>query len=92
MLGPEELAVFRSRTISTTLTALFDGGVVWTRDNPPDLRWTMESTVENIPVFSAGLSARVNILGYLIAEIYYAVPFQRPEKGGYVGFQFSPGW
>lgn len=92
VLGAEQLALFRSRTVPTTLTAFFDGGVAWTRDNPPELRWTTDNTADNIPVFSTGLSTRVNILGYLIAEVYYAVPFQRPEKGGYVGFQISPGW
>lgn len=92
VLGAEQLALFRSRTIPTTLTGFFDGGVAWTRDNAPDFRWTTEPTSDNIPVFSTGLSARVNILGYLVAEIYYAVPFQRPEKGGYVGFHISPGW
>lgn len=92
VLGAEQLALFRSRTIPTTLSAFFDGGVAWTRDNPPEIRWTTGNTADNIPVFSSGLSARVNVLGYLIAEVYYAVPFQRPEKGGYVGFTISPGW
>ena len=55
------------------------------------MKWDTQST-ERIPVFSAGASIRVNILGYLVAELYYAVPFQRPEKGGYVRFHFSPGW
>ncbi|MDX1585148.1 MAG: hypothetical protein R3222_00330, partial [Balneolaceae bacterium] len=92
VLGAEELALFRSRTIPTTLTGFFDGGVAWTKDNAPDFRWTTEPTADNVPVFSTGVSARVNILGYLVAEIYYAVPFQRPEKQGYVGFHISPGW
>lgn len=92
VLGAEELALFRSRTIPTTLTGFFDGGVAWTRENSPDFRWTTEPTADNVPVFSTGLSARVNILGYLVAEIYYAVPFQRPGKQGYVGFHISPGW
>src|SRR6056297_1106070 len=91
LLGPEEFALFRSRVIPTTFTTFFDGGVSWTPSDLPDLRWETQTT-ERVPVFSAGASLRVNILGYLIAEIYYAVPFQRPEKGGYVGFHFSPGW
>lgn len=91
LLGPEQLALINSRTIPTTLTTFFDGGVTWTPNEPPVIKWDTQST-ERIPVFSAGASLRVNILGYLIAEIYYAVPFQRPEKGGYFGFHFSPGW
>jgi hypothetical protein len=91
VLGPDEFALFGSRTIPTTLTAFFDGGVSWTKDDPPVMKWDRHST-ERVPVFSAGASVRVNILGYLITELYYAVPFQRPEKGGYIGFQISPGW
>ena len=47
---------------------------------------------ERIPVFSTGLSARVNLLGYMILEAYVAHPFQRPEKNWVVGFQLAPGW
>jgi hypothetical protein len=38
-----------------------------------------------------GLSARFNLFGALIAETYYAIPFQR-DTGGRFGFQFTPGW
>jgi hypothetical protein len=34
----------------------------------------------------------VNILGYLVLEIYYAYPFQRPERGAHWGFNIAPGW
>lgn len=91
LLGPEQLALINSRTIPTTLTAFFDGGVTWTPNDLPELKWETQSA-ERVPVFSAGASIRVNILGYLITELYYAIPFQRPEKGGYVGFHISPGW
>lgn len=91
VLGPEEFALFGTRIIPTTLTTFFDGGVAWTKNESPELRWERESS-ERIPVFSAGASIRVNILGYLITELYYAVPFQRPEKKGYFGFHISPGW
>jgi len=45
-----------------------------------------------LPVVSSGVSARVNILGYLILETYFAYPYQRPEKGWHFGFQLQPGW
>lgn len=90
--GIEELALIRSRTFPSTLSAFFDAGVAWTDSRDPDLRWTTNETTDNIPVFSTGLSLRVNILGYLITEFYYAVPFQRPDQGGYIGFHISPGW
>jgi outer membrane protein assembly factor BamA len=47
---------------------------------------------ERVPVFSTGLSTRINVLGYLIFEAYLAKPFQRPTKGWVWGFQLAPGW
>jgi len=50
------------------------------------------SCTDRIPVFSTGVSARINFLGYLIFEAYLAHPFQRPGKGWVTGFQLAPGW
>ena len=47
---------------------------------------------ERIPVFSAGLSFRANVLGYMILEAYVAHPFQRPTKDWVFGLQVAPGW
>ena len=41
---------------------------------------------------SAGVSARVNVLGYAILEFYAARPFQRPTKQWVYGIQLAPGW
>ena len=50
-------------------------------------------------VYSAGISARINLLGALIIEPYYALPFSRWGDGGDLargrgvfGFNLSPGW
>ncbi len=48
--------------------------------------------VDHIPVFSAGVTTRINLLGYLILETYVAHPFQRPGKNWVVGVQLAPGW
>ena len=45
-----------------------------------------------IPVVSAGVSARVNLLGYAVIEAYAARPFQRPGKSWVYGLQLAPGW
>jgi outer membrane protein assembly factor BamA len=48
---------------------------------------------ERVPVFSTGVSFRVNLLGYMIVETYIAHPFQRPNKKPWVvGVQLAPGW
>jgi Tol biopolymer transport system component len=47
---------------------------------------------DRIPVFSAGVSMRFNLMGYAILEAYAAHPFQRPTKNWVWGFQLAPGW
>jgi hypothetical protein len=47
---------------------------------------------DRIPVFSTGVTARINFLGYMIFEAYLAHPFQRPGRNWVTGFQLSPGW
>ncbi|HET6528308.1 MAG TPA: hypothetical protein VFG39_06120 [Balneolaceae bacterium] len=92
VLGLEQLALFSTRIIPTTFVAFFDAGVAWTSDELPDLRWATGRTTERVPVFSTGVSLRVNVLGFLVAEIYYAIPFQRPGTDGVFGFHIAPGW
>jgi hypothetical protein len=43
-------------------------------------------------VASAGVSARFNLFGYAIFEVYGAHPFQRPSKSWVYGVQLAPGW
>ena len=48
---------------------------------------------ERCPVFSTGVSLRINLLGYLIIEPYYAFPLQNGGfKNGSFGLNFTPGW
>jgi hypothetical protein len=59
---------------------------------PTNQNYFIISCTDRIPVFSAGLSARINFLGYMIFEAYLAHPFQRPGKSWVTGFQLAPGW
>ncbi|TCV19915.1 WD40 repeat protein [Sphingobacterium alimentarium] len=46
-----------------------------------------------VPVFSAGVSLRINLFGAMILEPYYAIPFQKTKsKFGTFGLNFAPGW
>lgn len=46
-----------------------------------------------VPVFSAGVSLRINLFGAMILEPYYAIPFQKTRsKFGTFGLNFAPGW
>jgi outer membrane protein assembly factor BamA len=73
-----------------------DAGLAWAGNQRADLRFVTGSSLrENaarIPVVSAGVSARINLLGFAVVEAYYARPFQRPDRNWVMGFQFAPGW
>lgn len=91
LLGVPQFGLINFPYLPTEIAPFVDGGLAWSTGskialtlNPNDQR--------DIPVFSAGISARVNILGYIVGEFYLARPFQRPGKGTQFGFQILPGW
>jgi Tol biopolymer transport system component len=90
-LGTEEFGVINFPYVPVELVAFADAGLAWDSENTPQLEFSRSSS-DRVPVFSAGLSARFNILGFMILEAYHAFPFQRPDKGHHWGFQISPGW
>ena len=73
------------------LSPFVDAGVAWTADEAPNLQFSRNSAART-PVLSTGLSARMNLFGAMVLEVYYAYPFQRPAKGAHFGFQLQPGW
>ncbi len=92
LLGSEQFGLMEFRYLPTELTLFADGGVAWTADSPPEFDIASDAA-GRVPVFSAGVSTRFNLMGRAVFEIYWAYPFQRPAKqGGIWGFQLQPGW
>ena len=60
-----------------------DGGVTWNRGQKPS--FFNGGTRE--PVTSGGISLRTSLLGFAIAQIDYARPFDRPGRGGFGAFR-----
>jgi hypothetical protein len=89
--GTEQLGLIPFRYLPTTLFAFADAGVAWYPDDPPSWTVARESTAR-IPVASIGGGARFNLLGAFVLQLYYAYPFQRPDRGGYVGLELAPGF
>ena len=97
VLGPGEIALLNFPYLPLEFGAFTDAGLAWTGESPPVLKFITDEqrlaqSSDHIPVVSSGLTTRINLLGYLVLEFYYAYPFQRPEKGAHFGFQISPGW
>ena len=94
-IGVRQYGLINFPFLPTELVAFADGGMAWDNPNLPNdapvLEWSRLSS-QRIPVFSTGVSARMNILGFMILEAYYAYPWQRPDKGWHWGFNMAPGW
>ena len=90
-MGTSQFGFLNFSALPTELFAFADGGFAWNDNDELDYRF-VRSDSEKVPVFSTGVGARVNILGFMILEIYYAQPFQRPNKGSHWGFSLAPGW
>jgi Tol biopolymer transport system component len=93
LTGPKSLALFRSKYFLTDLNFFFDSGLAWHKWSNIKIAWEQNSFDDRIPVFSTGASLRVNVLGYLVVELYYAIPFQNGGwENGVFGINFVPGW
>ena len=91
LLGSDQLGLIRSPLFPVEIAPFIDGALAWSRGESPSFTFATRST-ERIPVFSAGVSARANLFGYAVLEVFYAHPFQRPDKNWILGFQLAPGW
>ena len=102
-LGTEELGLFQFPYLPTELVVFTDVGVAWTNEDlrtldfetsvpsafDPTLRATETRNAE--PLISSGVSARVNLLGALVFEMFYARTFQRTRDWDF-GVILRPGW
>jgi outer membrane protein assembly factor BamA len=91
LLGTDQFGLLRSPLFPVDLAPFVDAGVAWSRGNSPTFEFATRSA-DRIPVVSAGVAARANLFGYAVLEVYYAHPFQRPERSWVWGFQLAPGW
>ncbi len=64
-----------------------DAGVAWGARSSPSF-----SRGDNRPVSSVGATARINLLGFAVAEIDYVRPLDRPGRGWLWQFNLQPGF
>ena len=91
LFGVREYGLINFPYLPTEIAPFFDAGVAWSSDDSPRFAFDRRAS-DRVPVFSTGVSARMNVLGYLVFEAYYAYPFQREGRGAHFGFVLSPGW
>lgn len=94
--GPERYALIKSKYFLTEASLFFDSGLAWNSKN--DIRFDMDpvsatDNTDRYPVFSTGISLRINVFGYMVIEPFYAFPLQNGGfSNGQFGLNFSPGW
>ncbi len=106
LLGPEVLSLAAFQYLPTDLVLFADAGVAWTGEDLAELSFSSSTiplnetqqsdpaasgSVPAQPVTSAGVSARVNVLGAVILEAFYARTFQRTKNWDF-GVVLRPGW
>ena len=92
LFGVPEYGLINFPYLPTTISPFFDAAEAWTSTLAPHLAFENANGNQRGIVSSAGVSARMNVLGYAIFEAYVARPFQRPGRGWVVGLQLAPGW
>lgn len=106
--GPKRLALIPSKYLISDLAVFYDAGVTFDEfshfqdgEEVVVTRVNSDGQPQNVSEFrkpallmSAGVSLRVNLLGYMILEPYYAIPIVRGQEGikGTFGLNFIPGW
>lgn len=91
-IGTEQLGIIDLPYVPMELVAFTDVGVAWDKENPVEDWSFVRTSQKRVPLWSTGVGARFNILGFMILEAYYAYPWQRPDKGAHWGFNLAPGW
>ena len=91
LIGTDELGLLSWGFLPVEVAPFFDIGTAWTSDESPVLSID-RSTPDRVPVMSYGVTSRINVFGYLVAEVFWVNPLHRPEKGSHWGFQLLPGW
>ncbi|MFN8428676.1 MAG: tolB protein precursor [Spirosomataceae bacterium] len=98
--GPEKLALFKFDYLPSDLNFFVDAGQIWSASNKPGQTNEFPTFAskalkfKNSPIVTTGLSIRVNVLGYLVLEPYFAIPYYNGKKQNVVsGMNFMvPGW
>jgi len=73
--------------VPVELFGFYDAGVAWTQAERPTF-----ANGNRDWIASAGIGARVNVFGYVIAEFNLARPLVRPVTGWQFVFNLRPGF
>ena len=91
--GPERLALIKSGMFFTDVNLFVDAGLIWNSGDKLALHRDMNDRNVRYPIFSTGISTRINLFGQIIIQPYYAFPLTlKTGSKGYFGLNFYPGF
>ena len=100
LFGNDAFGLVNLPFLPTELSVFTDAGIAWTNEDLRDFSFDTSTPFDNAvgsgvvparPVVSSGVSARINLLGAAIFEIFYASTFQRQQDWDF-GLILRPGW
>ncbi len=91
LLGTRQLGLIPTPLFPLEVSPFVDAGVAWSAGDQVDFQFDRAST-GRVPVVSTGLAMRANLFGFAIAEVHWARPLHRPDRGWLWGFLLQPGW
>jgi len=102
ILGVQSYGLVNFPYFPTELVFFADAGIAWGTIDSISLINSVDGSTLNIPfgtplsqqtpIASIGASLRVNLLGAIVLEPYYALPLSRDDVTAVFGVNFSPGW
>ncbi len=92
-IGIDRLALIPSKWFFADLNAFFDAGLAWHTYDRIDLTNRVGTDNVHTPIYSAGISARINLFGQMIVEPYAALPLSLKGYNGIsFGINLMSGW
>jgi hypothetical protein len=96
--GPRQLSLIKSNFLITDLNLFFDAGLAFydktsfQKEDPTPFNG--RDHYVHKPIFSTGVSLRVNVFNYLVLEPYFAMPLSvsKENRKWVFGLNFIPGW
>jgi hypothetical protein len=80
------------RGLPVDVFAFADSGVAWTQSQGPIFRFSGVNAADRSFVTSIGYGARINLMGFLIAELSAAKPLNLAQQNWTFVFNLMPGF
>ena len=94
LTGIRKFSLLNSNFLHTEMALFADWGLAFASNAYNRQIFGIAQDYEQRPIYSAGVSLRVNLLGFYVLEPFYAIPFKERLDGrrSLLGLNLSPSW